>query len=133
QHFVSDVVPKVEDAMAVADKARAKDDVRAIVQDGLNQARILGGIIFQVRVLNDHDGAGGVLEASPQRGALSLIFLLIDDAHAFMLLKFAQNRVCAVGALVIDNNQFLWNRHGFDTAYQLPQPAFFVVDGDDDG
>ncbi len=58
--------------MALADEARAEDHVGPVVDDRLNQPRILGGIVFQVGVLHEDHVAGGMLEAFAKGGALCL-------------------------------------------------------------
>jgi hypothetical protein len=45
-------VPEIQHAMALADEARAEDDIGPIFEDRLQQARILGRIVLQVGVLD---------------------------------------------------------------------------------
>src|SRR5262249_8214840 len=57
QSLVGDVVPEVQDAMAFADEARAEDDVGPVLDDRLQQPRILGGIILKIGVLHEDNVA----------------------------------------------------------------------------
>ena len=91
--------------MVVADEARAEDDVGAAVEDGLDEPRILGGVVFPVGILNDDDVAGAVLEAGAQGGALARVLRLLQDAD---VVEFAfepgQDRRRAVGRAVVDQD-----------------------------
>src|SRR5437667_1313526 len=125
-------MPVIENAMAVADEPRAVDHVGPVLKDRLDQPRILGWIVFQVGVLNDHHVAGGVLEAGPQSGALALIVRLEEDAD-FVALQLAENLPRAVGAAIIDKDDLFRNGHFLHTANDLANPLPLVVDRDDDG
>src|SRR5262249_21331193 len=82
QNTVGDRGPIVKDAMIVANEARTENDIGTTVENGLNEPRILGGIVFEVGVLDDDDVTGRFLEAAPKGGAFALICFLINDLMA---------------------------------------------------
>ena len=64
-------VPEVQHAMVAAQKPRAEHRVRLSIENRLDQARQLGRVVLQIRVLNDDDVAG-VAAAMPARIAAPL-------------------------------------------------------------
>src|SRR5262249_4532546 len=129
QGLVGHVVPEIQHAMALADESRAINDVGPPLQDRLEQPRIFRRVIIQIGVLHQDALAGGVAEALPQRRALALVALLEEDADvaAFQL---AQDAVRAVLAAIIDQDQFLRDRHRLHAPNYFANPALLVVDRD---
>ena len=67
------------------------------------------------------DVAGGVSKALAQGRALALVARLVEDAHVAAL-QLAQDLAGAVGAAIIDEDDFLGDRHGLHPADQLADP-----------
>ena len=133
QHLVGDRVPEVEHAVALADEARAEDHVGLVLEDRLHQLRILGRIVFQVGVLHEHHVAGGVLEAFAQGRALALVHWSgRRRGRRRSCFELLQDVARAVGAAIVDDDDFLGDRHGLHAADHFADPAFLVVDRDDD-
>src|SRR5204863_5893860 len=61
-----------------AEKSRAIDDVRAALADQLDEIGKLLGRILHVGILNDHEVAGDLLEAYPQRRSFAAVLLVIQ-------------------------------------------------------
>src|SRR5262245_60145655 len=80
QDAVGDGMPEVEHAMALADEARAVDDVGAALDDRLQESWILRGIVFEIGVLHDDGVAGGMREAAAEGSALALVPGMEHDA-----------------------------------------------------
>ena len=59
--------------MLLADEARAEDHVGPAVEDRLQERGVVGRVVFQVGILNQHHGAGRLGEARAKRGALALV------------------------------------------------------------
>ncbi len=70
--MVAERVPVIEDAMgAGAEEAGAEDDIGAIDEDGLDEDGVLGGIVFEIGVLDDHEIGGGLGNAGAESGAFA--------------------------------------------------------------
>ena len=65
-------------------KARPEDNIRPAFQDGSDQSWIFLRIVFQVGILNDQDGSGGLRDATAQSGAFSAIHIVSQGLHARM-------------------------------------------------
>src|SRR5206468_6696818 len=112
-----DRVPEVEHPVPLADEARAVDHVGLVVEDWLNQSRILGGVVLEVGVLHQHDVASRLLEALAQGCSLALVVLLEDNANLRRLgLQLLQNGTRAIGAAIVDNDDLFRNGNSTDAA-----------------
>src|SRR5437879_4486856 len=105
--------------MAVADKTGSVDHVGLVVEDRLDEARILRGIVLQIGILDEHDIAPGLPEARAQGGALALIERLVDDADILVPLELAENVARAVRAGIVYNNDLFRNWNGRHAPHQL--------------
>ena len=70
-----------------AEKPRAVDDVGAALADELDQLGILLRRILEVGVLNDHEIAGDLREAAPQRRAFAGVLRLQQQLEAELALQ----------------------------------------------
>ena len=59
--------------------AGAVDDVGVTVEDGLQQAGEVGGVVFEVGVEDGEQRSARLADASPQRRALALVLGLADE------------------------------------------------------
>src|SRR4029077_16665682 len=76
EEFVGDVVPEIVHALRAAEKAGAEDDIRATVEEGLEQFGIDAGVVFKIGILDEEDFAGGFREAAADGGAFALVLRL---------------------------------------------------------
>ena len=65
---VPERVPEEEDAAGPSHEARPVDGVGPAIQDGVEKGRDRTRVVLQVRVLDDHHVAGGMLESGAQCG-----------------------------------------------------------------
>src|SRR5438132_5947021 len=123
-----------------AHEARTVHHIGAILEDWLNQGWIVGRVIFQVGVLDDHHVTGGVLEAVAQGGAFAFVDGLVNDAEIGLgeeggeLIEFFGG---AVFGAVVDADDLAAQAVGDggvdDQGDQSLDRGFLVVYGDDDG
>ena len=74
-------VPERQDAGLLAGHvARAEDGVGVAVEERLEQAGVLGGIVLEVGVLNERKIAGGLLDGGANGGALARVAFLAEEA-----------------------------------------------------
>lgn len=120
--------------MALANEARPKDDVSAVLQDWLDEPGILRGIVFQVGVLNNHDIARDVTESFPEGRSLPLIARLVEDPNIVGLgLDLRENLSRSIRAPVINEDDLLGNGHILNPANDFADPLLFVVNRHDNG
>ena len=111
--------------------ARAEDDVRAALREGLREARKLGGQVLAVAVHED-DGVVAQLEGAAKpgrhRGALALVDLVHDDLRRAGLARLVGG---AVGRAVVDDDRV---EPGLArAAHDAADMALFAVAGDQGG
>ena len=134
EHSIAHVVPEVEDAVRPdRQEPRAVDHVGHALDDRLDQAMVLGGIVFQVGVLDDDDVAGGLGEAGPHGRPFAAVPLVQDDANVFAAVDRRQHVPRAVGAAVVDQDDLLGDGHLADAADDLDHRGLLVVDRDHHG
>src|SRR6266550_9196723 len=125
---------------AAAGEARAINDIGQSVLDRLQQARVILGIVFQIRVLDNYHVAGHVTDGALQRRALAFVLWLkknFDDIPlvfrtAIFCLQPGQDLAAAIFRAIVDKDYLLRQRHGAHTAHDFLQCALFVVDGNQD-
>jgi hypothetical protein len=59
-----------------APESRTEHNVRLANQNRFDHSQILGGIVFQIRILNDHDVRGCLRNAGAQGSSLALVHLV---------------------------------------------------------
>ena len=109
EKVVADRMPIVQNSVGIAAaKPRAKDDVRLARENRRKQPVILGRIVLQIRVLNDHDLRGCVRDAGTQGRALALVHFMADQLDARIHLRQRLKLFpCAVLRTVIHNHKLL--------------------------
>src|SRR4029077_14660476 len=112
-------MPEVENAMLLGpDESRAEDNIGPPFQDGSDQSRVFLRAVFEIRILNDHDGRGSFGDASAQSRTLSAIDGVAQNSDARVAPGvFLQDRGCAVLRAVINADQLGDKRlleHRFD-------------------
>src|SRR5437867_6782416 len=135
-------MPKKKHAVGTpACEARAINDIRRAILNGLKQARIILGIVLQVGILNDHDVARHLTNSCLYRRTLYLILRLkknfdlvqwVVDALA-LIFQPGQNLPAAILRAIVDQNDFLSHLNRAHAAHDVLQGALFVVDRDQDG
>jgi hypothetical protein len=146
QELVRDVVPEVEDPPGRAGEAGAVHDVGPPLEDGGEELRIVPRVVLEIRVLHQHDVAGRLGEAAPERRALALVGVLVEHADLVLLvgrseaprlgelgLQPAEIVAGAVLGAIVDDDDLLRNRRRLDALEDLREREPLVVDGDDDG
>src|SRR4051794_15790977 len=107
-------MPEIEHAMAFTDETRTKHNIGPIIENRLNEPRILGRIVFQVGILYENHIASRMFETFTESGALALIERLIENADV-VIAELLEHRAGAIGGKVINDDDFLGNRHRLDT------------------
>src|SRR5262249_55052730 len=79
QESVPQRVPEEEHAVRAAQEARAEDDVCLVGEDGRQELWILGGVVLEVRILDEDDVARRGAEAGADGGPLPLIDRVLDE------------------------------------------------------
>ena len=116
-------------------RARAEDDVRLAVEDGLKHGREFLRAVLEIGVLDRDDVAGRHRESGVERGPLAAI-----DFMAFELESARFPRLKAfpglVRGVVVDGDVFqldsFLKTNGADTFEDGIDVSFLVVDGDHD-
>src|SRR5579872_6620410 len=81
-------VPEIKHAVGAAVKAVAENRVRVPAEDGVEQHRVVGRVVFQVGILHQNDVATGLGEAGAQRrplAAVAVVKVQLDAAALFAL------------------------------------------------
>src|SRR5438477_11272675 len=92
---------------AGAERAGSVDDVGFALDQRHEQGGIVGGIVFEVGVLNDDEVSRRLLNAATKRGAFAHIPGLKENANVRMVgLYLRENFARAVGGTVVDTDQF---------------------------
>jgi len=101
-------VPEIEHAVFVrADEAGAEDGVRLAAENGLEKRGIVGGIVFEVGVLDEHDVRRGFADARSQGSTLALVALVPVQADALLGGRGTrQDLECAICGTVIHHPHF---------------------------
>jgi hypothetical protein len=100
-------VPEGEDARLFAGKvARAEDGVGVAIQQRAEEAGILGGIVFQIGVLDQGEIAGGHLDGGADGGAFAAIVRVLREEDLRECGGEAlENEIGPVGGTIVDNHQ----------------------------
>ena len=69
----------------MADESGAVDHVGLVINDGLDHQRVVGRVVLEIGVLDDHDIAGRRCDSGPQRSALAAVRLQVDDPGQFSI------------------------------------------------
>ena len=101
------------------------------------QHRQIRRIILSIAIERGDDGACGVLKAGPKRGALTAVFRVAQTPDARIEpMRFLDPVPRAVGAGIIDEDQFEWSRYIVqspgDLAGQREDAVLFIENGNDD-
>ena len=112
-------------------EARAVHDVGEIGGERLDEVVVLGRVVLEIGVLDEHEVGGGEREARAQRSSLALVAILQHDADT--LVGDADEQVTgAVGRAVVDDDDLgdPWRfEHALD---QRDDRRLLVVAGHDD-
>src|SRR5919106_381320 len=122
-------------------EACAINDIRRAILNRLKQARIVPWIVLQIGVLDDHDVARHMTDSGLNRRTLSLVLRLKEDFNLIqrvvralvLVFQAGQNLPTAVLRAVVDQDNFLGQRHGAYATQQFFQRALFVVNRNQDG
>ena len=128
QQSIADVVPEIQHALIVAGESAAEDDVGQILDDWLNELRVLGRVVFEIGVLNDHRITGGRREASPQRGTLAAIRVVEQKLEIRLSVPAFQDLATSIGAAVVDEYDLGGNAGAADAFHQRFDRSALVVD-----
>src|SRR6266478_4974650 len=123
-------MPKIKHPMAFADKSRAVDHVRSILDDRLNEPRILGRGVFQIGVLDDDHVSGGMSESLPEGRPFTAIMFVKENSN-LIARHLAENFAGPIGAAVVDQNDFLGDGHLAHALDRFTDPLFLVINGND--
>ena len=130
-------MPEVQDAVGgTAGEAGPEDHVGPAGEYRRHQNGILGRVVFEVRVLDDHEVARGCLDPGSQRRSLPLVDRVIEDlVHAARRLDDGLEALAgAVGGAIVDDDDLLVDvRRRANRIDHLVDRVHFVVAGDDDG
>src|SRR5262245_26988134 len=80
QEAIAHCVPEKEDAMGVtASKAGAKHYISLILQNWVQELRVLGRVVLQICILKQHKITLGDLNTRSQSSALPTVYLVIQN------------------------------------------------------
>src|SRR5262249_11950577 len=65
ERLIADVVPVIQHAMGSAMKAITEHHIGKAFEDWFEKVRIITGVVFEIRVLDQDDVAGSLLESCP--------------------------------------------------------------------
>ena len=106
--------------------APAADDVEAVVE-GFQQAGNIGGIVLQIGVERDDDGAPSLVKAGGKRCRLPVVPRKAQDLYlAALLRRLPQLRKRAVDAAVVDANDLEIDSQSADCGPQLVEEGLDV-------
>src|ERR1700691_1188036 len=78
-------MPKVQNAMwRGPQEARTINDFGLALDQRVDKRAIISGVIFQVRILDDHKVTASLLNSAPKRSSLAEISALQEDLHLRM-------------------------------------------------
>ncbi len=108
EELVAEGVPEIEYAVLMrAVESGAEDGVRLAAENGLEQRGVVGGIVFEVGVLDEHDVRRGFADAGSQGSAFALIALVPVQADALLgRRRVCQHFECAIFGTVIHHHHF---------------------------
>jgi len=79
EEAVANGMPEVEDTVCLrADEAGAKNDICAVFQDRLEYNRVFRRVVFEIGILDDNDGSGGMGDTGAKRGTLALVGVVAE-------------------------------------------------------
>src|SRR5436309_8632332 len=122
-------MPEIQDTVRPrSEKTGPVYDIGLFFEQWAEKRWIFGGIVLQVRILNDYKIARGFLNSTPQRRAFSHILRLQKDFDLReLLLKFSEYVSGAIVGPVVNTQQLnvQWDsQHTFD---HLSQSSALVV------
>jgi hypothetical protein len=116
------------------EEARSVNGVGFAFEERAQQQRIVGGIVFEVGVLNENEVPGGFLDAAAESSAFTDVARLQEDADLRMSgLEGGENFAGGVGGSVVDADELDVERDGEHAGDDLLKSGLLVVDGHDDG
>jgi hypothetical protein len=124
--------------MWAAQKARAEHDVGVAGEDGLDEDRILVGVVFEVGILDQRDVAGDGRDRGADGGALAGVLGVEEHADAVVGVAVglgadgAHQVSGAVGRRVVDDDDLLADGHGAHALDQLADRQALVEHGHQD-
>jgi hypothetical protein len=114
------------------DEPRAVHHVGHAVEERLEQGAVLGGVVLEVGVLDDHVLGRGLGEPPAQRRALALVVGLEEHPDAGVV-EPGEHVAGAVGRAVVDDDDLGRPRRGHDLVDHGRDRRPLVVAGHDDG
>src|SRR5689334_18853475 len=121
-------MPEVH-SLVGAKEARAIDHLAFALKDRLDQSGIIRGIILEIGVLDQHDIALDLLQASPASSALASISFMAEQADLAPVGQLGKLAPCAVRRAVVNDDKLFVIGHIAHPLDDLFYSSFFVVDG----
>src|SRR5262249_11996383 len=115
-----------------AAEAGSVDDVGAPLENGTKKLRVLGGIVLEIRILNQDDTPGRLGEATAQGGSFPPVTVLEYYDDVLMLRELRHDVLRPVRGAVVDDDQLFGYVRREHTADDGADRPCFVVDGHDD-
>ena len=79
EEAVTNGMPEVEDTVCLrADEPGAKNDICAVFQDRFEHNRVFRRVVFEIGILDDNDGSGGMGDAGAKRGTFALVGVVAE-------------------------------------------------------
>ena len=127
-------MPEIEHAVrAAAEKAGPVHYVSFPLDQRLKQAGIIGGVVFQIRILDDDEISARLLDAATQCRAFALIFREEKIYGVVNILLSSSDKISREPSVEPSSTQITSVSNG--TCYTrnyLPQSAALVINGNDD-
>src|SRR5882672_9013446 len=115
-----------------SEKARAVYYVGFAFDQWLEQHRILGGIVFQVGILHEHEIPDRIRKSKLQRCALSAVPRLKKNADVVVAVEPGEHIASPIRRPIVDNDDLFWNVYRLNAADKLLDCRCFVIDWDYD-
>src|SRR5579863_9753679 len=134
QKLVADRMPEIENAMSpgAAEKTGSEDHIGFAGKNRSQEQMIFGRIVFEIGILHDDEGRGGLGNPGAQRCALTLVHLVAEQFDARVELSLPSEPVPgAVLRAVVDDEQFLHRPLVEHDADDFGYRRGLVVDGHD--
>ena len=134
QDTVADRMPEILDpVLRAAAETRSEHDVGSAGLDRPQEARVLGGVVLEVGVLDENDLPSRRGERRPQRAALAGIALVEDHSNSRAPVPARENFAGAVRRSVIHDHDLLLDGHLGDETEDLIDRTDLVVHGHQHG
>src|SRR5450631_1913825 len=114
------------------DKTGTKDNIGLAIQNRLDQLGILGGVIFQVCVLDNNDIPGYMPKPASQGRSLAHI-AVVQYYPGGVISQALEDLATSISGTVIDEDDLFLDIYSPDTFINFTNGGLLIIDRDNDG